>query len=450
LSNDKYTNEELLKILKEYYNKNNKAEQRDFCNNNGLPSFQTYIKRFGSWNKAKSLIGIPISIRVEYNITPELIIEKFKKLVNELGKIPSSEELNKIKGFPSFPIICKHFDNYNNFVESCGFSYNKLSNGKLKKEFLLNEIQRFVKEFNKIPVQTDFENLKGYPTRKTFSNHFGYFNDAVRLAGFEPLNLNEKEYAEKYRNKEYLSGIINSYINKYDKIPTLDELIKEHNNFYSLKSLYEQVYGGWNKALVELELPLNRVSHHPDEFLESEFHRFVAEHGRIPTYIEFNNSEYPSFWCYQNRFDSWNKAVVNYGYEPNDENRKYTLDDGEICASSYEFDISTWLKNINIIYDRDVNYIDFIDNYKGKMNCDYVIHHNDKLWYVEMAGFLRGTDFNKFSNAEKKYYFKLKYKRKLLRRQGVNYLIIEPCDLKKKSLEEIFFFLFLEEEKEVN
>jgi hypothetical protein len=67
-----------------------------------------------------------------------------------------------------------------------------------------------------------------------------------------------------------------------------------------------------------------------------------------------------------------------------------------------------------------------------------------------MAGFLRGTDFNKFSNAEKKYYFKLKYKRKLLRRQGVNYLIIEPCDLKKKSLEEIFFFLFLEEEKEVN
>lgn len=450
MAEEKYTDEELLEILKEYYNKNNKAEQRDFCNRNGLPSYQTYIKRFGSWNKAKSLINIPTNIRSKYNISPELIIDKFKNLVRELDRIPSSDELSKIKGFPSLFTLYKHFDNYDDFVNKCGFSYNKISNGKFKKDFLINEIKRFVEEFNIIPIQTDFENLKGYPSRKTFSNHFKDFNEVIRLAGYEPQNLSQKEYDLKYRNKIYLSGIINDYINKYDKIPTLDELIKEHNNFHSLKLLYEQVYGSWNKALIELELPLNQVSRYTDDFLESEFHRFVEKHGRIPTYAEFNNSEYPSFWCYQNRFGSWNKAVVNYGYEPNDENRKYILDDGEICASSYEFDISTWLKSLNIIYDRDVNYIDFIDNYKGKMNCDYVIHHNNKLWYVEMAGFLRGTDFNKYSDAEKNYFFKLKYKRKLLRRQGVNYLIIEPCDLKKKSLEEIFFFLFSEDEKDVS
>jgi len=449
MAKEKHTNEELLEILNNYYNIHGDAKQSDFIVKNGLPHYQTYIKRFGSWNNAKLLINIPIKNRAEYNILPETIIDKFKILVKELEYVPNSTELDKIKDFPSLPLIYKHFDNYNNFVLSCGFDYTKISNGKLKEEFLINEIKRFVKEFNKIPIQKDLENLNNYPSRKTFSNHFGNFNEAVRLAGFEPISLNEKEYAEKYKNKEYLSGIIYNYKNKYNKIPTLDELIKENNNFHGIKRLYELIYGGWNNALIELNLPLNSITQHTDEFLESEFHRFVSERGRIPTYIEFNNSEYPSFWCYQNRFGSWNKAVISYGYEPNDINRKYILDDGEICASSYEFDISTWLKSININYIRNVKYIDFIDKYKGKMDCDYVIPYNGITWYIEMAGFLSGNDFSKYSSEEKNYFFKLMYKKKLLKRQGLNYIIIKPCDLKKKSLEEIFFFLELENKKEV-
>lgn len=249
----------------------------------------------------------------------------------------------------------------------------------------------------------------------------------------------KENHEEKY-NKEYLLNLIFDFKNKYGKVPTIKELHKELGLDYKL--YYQKVFGSWNNALKEANLPLNSVSQYDDEFLHSEFERFVKTNSRIPTYAEFNNSEYPSFWCYQSRFGSWNKAVVAYGYEPNDKNRKYILENGEICASSYEHDISLWLQKENVKYDRNILYIDIDTNgYKGKMDCDYKIYINNEIWYVEMAGFLSSRDFKKLSREEQIYYFKLQYKKKLLKRSEVKYLIIYPSHLKEKSMEDIFYFL---------
>jgi hypothetical protein len=57
---------------------------------------------------------------------------------------------------------------------------------------LINSIKDFVKEFGYIPIQSDFEHLEGYPSRKTFTNYFCSFNEVVRLAGFEPIGTNRK------------------------------------------------------------------------------------------------------------------------------------------------------------------------------------------------------------------------------------------------------------------
>ena len=123
------------------------------------------------------------------------------------------------------------------------------------------------------------------------------------------------------------------------------------------------------------------------------------------------------------------------------------LEDGEICASAYEFDVSRWLKNNNIRYERNIPYKDFIDNYDGKMDCDYVITCNNKLWYVEVAGFL--SDREKLSEVERAYFLKMLYKIKLLERQKLNHKIIKPKSLNKNTTEEIFDFLFKENKDEV-
>lgn len=445
--NNSYTNEELLELLRNKYKEIGDVYPRHLGKENNMPSYITYIKRFGNWNYAKRLAGISTNASRIYNITKDELVDIFKEIVDDIGHIPSYYELDKNDKFPSASIIYKHFNGYSEFITYCGFDSNK--NGfKYKPDFLISELHRFVDEFGRIPITIDFENLEGYPSRKSFSNHFGSFNNALKAAGIEPSKMDKEMRNAKY-TKEFLISEIHRYIDTYGHVPTSDEMDKLEG--YPNRQYYRNAFKTWNNALEQAGVPLNSVSHHEDEFLKSEFERFVEKYERIPTYAEFNNSEYPSFWCYQNRFGSWNNAVMAYGYEPNDANRKFILEDGEICCSSYEFDISNYLKSKYICYVRDVNYKDFINTYKGKMNCDYVITYNNETWYVEMAGYVpnKNTKWESFSDKEKMYKRKLKYKIKLLNRQGLNYKIIYPSDMREKSLDDIFSFLFKQKEKVV-
>ena len=55
--------------------------------------------------------------------------------------------------------------------------------------------------------------------------------------------------------------------------------------------------------------------------------------------------------------------------------------DGEISKSNYEFTFSNKLKELGYIYNkdyfRDVRYRDFIKNYDGLLDCDYIIKINN-------------------------------------------------------------------------
>jgi len=316
---------------------------------------------------------------------------------------------------------------------------------KFKKSELTDEIIRFISEFGRIPIAKDFEHLDGYPHRKTLTNHFGSFNDALRAAGVEPIKLSRKEHHLKYNNKEYLSSAIFDYIDATGEVPTLKKLI-EYHSMHSLKNKYEKIYGGFNNALIELGLELNSVSQYTDDELRQYFENFVLKYKRIPRIHEFNKSkDYPSFWCYQKRYGSWNKAVIAYGYLPNDSNRKYVLDDGEICASAYEYDFSIWLKNKNIRYERNVLYRNIDLDYEGKMDCDYVITIGDNIYYIEVAGFI--SEREKISDAEQMYLFKLRYKEKLLLRNGLKFLFLKPHHFDDFSFEsETEYFLNLKGE----
>lgn len=49
----KYTDEDLLGQLKDFYQKNGRVpRRRDFTNGSGHPNFSTYRRRFGCWGNA--------------------------------------------------------------------------------------------------------------------------------------------------------------------------------------------------------------------------------------------------------------------------------------------------------------------------------------------------------------------------------------------------------------
>lgn len=126
----------------------------------------------------------------------------------------------------------------------------------------------------------------------------------------------------------------------------------------------------------------------------------------------------------------------------------YNFADGECVTSFYEYLFSKFLKENGYIYGktyfRDVKYKTFIPNYKGNMNCDYVIHTDKGVLYIEIAGIIEYYKTWYYqdktiaqSKSKEKYRIKLKEKETMLKNDGLSYFILFPCDLTEENFYEI-------------
>jgi hypothetical protein len=427
-------------------------------------------KEFALHSRNWFLYNAPEETKIK-NINDFLVWCGYEKIIRDFTKEEAKEQilhkaktLNRPLSYKDFKnvdmdsidsnIITKFWGNLNNAKRELGLEETGTFRGHVySKEELLELIRKFVDQTGIIPTCKFIEEEGkhyGFPNRKTFSNNFGSIRIAIEEAGFEyPSKIKYKTVGNSsvsiYNDPELLKQIIYDYIEKYNKVPTIRNMNDEQDR--ELKVYYRKYFGSWNNCLKELDIKLNSVTQYNDDELKDAFINFVNTYDRVPCIQDFNKTGRPSFWVYQQRFGSWAKACIYYGFKPNQREMEYYMDDGEVCASSYEYDISTWLKGRNISYERNVKYRDFIENYKGKMDCDYkFVLDNGEIWYIEMAGFIHTYEFEKLKQRpEQIYYFKIKYKEKLLRRSNSNYLIISVDDMKKKSLSEIFYFLNIQD-----
>lgn len=111
-----------------------------------------------------------------------------------------------------------------------------------------------------------------------------------------------------------LKSEIERYIEEFGEVPSLKDI--ETKSDYPNRQDFRNTYGSFSKAIEEMGYVTKFKINYTDDELEKAFMSFVNEYGRVPSIYEFNNSKYPSFWTYQNRFGSWTKAVLAYGFEP--------------------------------------------------------------------------------------------------------------------------------------
>jgi len=65
----KYTDEELLNYLTQFYKKYGRPPtEKDFTNNSEYPSYTTYVLRFGSWPKTLKIVGLDLESIVKKGI----------------------------------------------------------------------------------------------------------------------------------------------------------------------------------------------------------------------------------------------------------------------------------------------------------------------------------------------------------------------------------------------
>lgn len=348
--------------------------------------------------------------------------------------------------------IMYYFKNFNEMKRKLGLAETGTYRGHIySKEELVEKLKDFVATNGFIPSPKFLDEHGkeyGLPNRKTYNNKIGSWKKVLHECGFEDeikksnyILDNNGNYVLKHGNASFLQKLILEYIDLFGSVPTVKQISRYYGK--DLHNSYIKLFGGYNICLESLGLKINSKTEYTDEELDNAFLGFVKEFNRVPTIQDFNKTGRPSFWTYQQRFGSWAKACIHYGYKPNCRKPEYYMSDGERCDSSYEYDISTWLKANGVKYDRDVPYVDFTSNYRGKMNCDYrFILDDNSVWYVEMAGFINTYDFSKLTSREEQmYYFKIKYKEKLFKENFLNYKIIKPKDIKEKTMNELFDFL---------
>ncbi|MEK4824638.1 hypothetical protein NSS71_08765 [Niallia sp. FSL W8-0951] len=276
--------------------------------------------------------------------TEEDLLTSYKTVYDYYGRQPSYNEYRtyaKENNLPSLATIKYRFTNFMNINKILGFPL-KPNKTKYTKEFLIKEIKRFNDEFGRPPISKDFDiKNRDYPSRKCFVSKFGSFGNALVAAGFpyrsiENFQVRNKPLPKNIAfTKNTIKICIEKYIDDYGEIPTLSKLEKLPG--YPIRSDFRRLFGGFNEAIIEMGYKPKHTIQYTDEQLEIYMRKFVDEFGRSPTLQEFNNSDYPSFWCYQNRFGSWTNALKHYGLETFITNiEKLKEDIIQLCNAIYE------------------------------------------------------------------------------------------------------------------
>ena len=237
-NNVKYTDEELLEILRNAILINPNISKRQFNLNKSYPHSTVYQKRFGSWNNAKILVGANIN---KHEYSDEELLEILKA---EFDKNPdlSVDEFNKNPNTPSLTPYNIRFGGWNNAKKLIGVNcieYKTYSN-----EELLNILKDYNSKYGFPSWDNRFAKNNNLPYREMYDRRFGSWINALNLAGIEIPKNKKKTFGSKNNNyslseiKNELKILIKLYLEDNVKLPSINTIVKS-SEFLSSVLLYK-------------------------------------------------------------------------------------------------------------------------------------------------------------------------------------------------------------------
>lgn len=269
----------------------------------------------------------------------------------------------------------------------------------------------------------------------------------------------------KTPSKEKVISLIYKLQKELDR-PLMYDDFRGNGCYHVPIEIIREYWGTINKMKDELGLEIIQESMMDKHLSKEEFENmlldirdYVLSDGRdfITTKeINANNKwlDSQTLRRYANEYcnKSFSEILEEYGVSLGKQGRgiNFDFEDGEHITSQFEYMFSKYLKEsgfeYNKSYFRDVKYRDFVPNYTGNMNCDYVIEIDGTKLYIEIAGII--VDYKTWyyedrvithSKSKEKYRQKLKEKEQMLKDNGLNYFILFPCDLTKENFNNVLF-----------
>lgn len=238
--------------------------------------------------------------------TKDELIRKYKKLAQELGKAPTSKDIDKCKFLPHSTTFLSHFENLGKLARIIGFNPNKILATEYSKGYLLNHLRKLRKKLNHRVRKTDIEN-NAPPGVRVYRNVFGTINNALAKAELE--RLRPQRYSDK-ELKEYILGLYN----QLKRTPVSHDLRRRKG-----KPSYECYTRrfpnkSWKNIVnyYRIEYKTKReMRRTPRSFLLQKGKEFYMKNGRLPVYGEMKSKEgYPSYSTCCREFGRWSSYVI--------------------------------------------------------------------------------------------------------------------------------------------
>lgn len=401
-----YTLENVIDSIKEFYNKNNR-----------FPKYYGYSEENG------------------FSFTYSKMMEIFKKNNTTLN-----EELSKIDCFKVSQYNDKYYDKYLErlintikFNSQLGNNLSYLSREDYCKKYELPNIRWFIEHCPD----------KSVHNIDTFKKWAGLYT--------------------KHMTKEQCTEIILDMAKKYDRPLMYDDFRGHEYGQVTIQMICDN-WGSLNKMKQDLGLEVNIESMIDRQLSKEDFDNMIVDicnfvHNENRDFIttrEIDNNEKwndsQTLRKYSKKY--YNKTLtelfLNYDISLGKQGQGINFDfsDGEHVTSQFEYIFSKYLKDYglkyNVDYFRDIKYSTFIPECKNNMNCDYVIHINEKIIYIEIAGIIEAYKEWYYadkpitsSNRKEEYRLKLKEKEAMLKSHNLIYFILFPCDLTKDNFKNI-------------
>ncbi|KKL75626.1 hypothetical protein LCGC14_2053040 [marine sediment metagenome] len=143
----------------------------------------------------------------------------------------------------------------------------------MKNEYLLDKLNEAASLFSHPISRTDLKNLRknnvGFPSESVYESRFGSWNKAKSLAGLDLIPKHgagtERAGRKKYKEKWLLEKLHEArvFLGRDLRRNDMKDLCKLKIGFPS-SDVYENRFGSWNKALVIAGLPIWKKSRSPN------------------------------------------------------------------------------------------------------------------------------------------------------------------------------------------
>jgi hypothetical protein len=236
--------EGLLKTIKDYYNKYKEVPSQSSCRKDDLlASHSTYCKHFGSFVKALKLAGFEDKLNHCHSIsTDKELLDSLIKFFKEYNRTPLPEDYINIPYLFSSTTYLNKFGSIKKARELAGIS--KLTNTIINEpinenKILLNNLERFYKEYNRAPSQAECATVDYLNSWGTYYYKFGSLAAALKSLGIEKVcgvSLGELDLAAFI--SEIYEGEILTSDRKILKGKELDIVIPELKLAFEYNGLY--------------------------------------------------------------------------------------------------------------------------------------------------------------------------------------------------------------------